>query len=365
VQVLDGQPVAVVPPRDELQQIIDAALGEERFTLDAARYVRFVVHEAFHAFQITTMAGELPDFGLREEEREVLPALGAPDLTSGVVAEGRLLARGLRGGGDADALSAASEFLQERRTRHAGMSADAIALEHSLEWTEGLARYADIGLMEGASGAYRPMPAFAQQEAYPPAGAAERELLRWLDDIASVPGTVRDRYYELGAGQASLLDRLMPGWQWRAMPGGEALESLLAMAVDRADSGVVPALRVLEHRRVRVGDRELEVGVADRPVLWARGLAGVDRVSPLDGLLFIFPGAVRAPFTNRGALIDLDVTFFDDRGRVVDGFEMTACAQGTCRIFEAAKAYRYALEVPAGTMPSPGAEDVLDLGADR
>jgi uncharacterized membrane protein (UPF0127 family) len=362
--MLDGQPVAVVPPRDELQQIIDAALGADRFTLDAARYIRFIVHEAFHAFQIATMAGELPDFGLREEEREVLPALGAPDITSGVVDEGRLLARGLRGGGDADALSAASEFLQERRTRHAGMSADAIALEHSLEWTEGLARYADIGLMEGASGSYQPMPAFAQQEAYPPAGDAERELLRWLDDIASVPGTVRDRYYELGAGQASLLDRLMPGWQWRAMPNGESLESLLWLAVERADAGVAPALRALEQRRVRVGNHELEVAIADRPVLWAAGLAGVDRVAPLDGLLFVFPEPVQAAFTNRGTLIPLDVTFFGVEGEVVDRVEMPACPSGTCRTYEAVAPFRYVLERGARTVPTLGPGDVLDPGAD-
>jgi hypothetical protein len=78
--------------------------------------------------------------------------------------------------------------------------------------------------------------------------------IAWLDDLSSVPGTVRERYYELGAAEAYLLDRLMPGWQPRAFPGGESLEVLLAAALAAREQGLptgqLPADRGRQDHRI-------------------------------------------------------------------------------------------------------------------
>ena len=362
VQMADSQPFAAMPPVDELQQLIDQAVGSGRITLDPPRYIRFAVHEAFHAFQIATLDGELPDFGLTGDERELLPELAGAEIAAGVATEAQAIADGLRAETDTDAVAAAGEFLTLRGERRATMSDDAIALERALEWTEGLARYADIALTEAAAEDYEPTPEFAAMATYPPAGTASDEHLAWLDDLAAVPGTVRDRYYEVGAGEARLLDRLMPGWHGRALPDAEALESLLEEAVAEANAGLSPTLRALGTRTVTVAGTRLEVAIADRPAFWSSGLAGVETLAPLDGVLFEFPEPVDAAFTNRGMTFALDVTFFDSEGRFVDTAVMPACEDGPCDAFRADGAFRYALEVPSGSVPTFSAGDRLEPG---
>jgi uncharacterized membrane protein (UPF0127 family) len=365
VQMADGRPFAAMPPVNELQQLIDQAVGSGRITLDPPRYVRFAVHESFHAFQIATLDGELPDFGLKGSERDLLPELAEADIAARMATEARFLADGLRAETDGDAVAAAREFLALRSERRAMMSDDPIALERALEWTEGLARYADIALIEAAAEDYEPTPDFAAMATYPARGKSAEEHLGWLDDLPAVPGTVRDRYYEVGAGVARLLDRLMPGWHSRALPDAEALESLLEEAVAEADAGLAPTLRALGARTITVTGTRLEVALADRPAFWSSGLAGVETLAPLDGVLFAFAEPMDAAFTNRGMAFALDVTFFDSDGTFVDSASMPACEVGPCDAFKADGAYQYALEVPSGSVPTFSAEDRLDPGQDE
>ncbi len=67
---------------------------------------------------------------------------------------------------------------------------------------------------------------------YPNSIEAWQEFLTELSDPASVRTGLRDRYAILGAGEAFLLDRLMPNWEGEAIPGKTALEELLAKAAD-------------------------------------------------------------------------------------------------------------------------------------
>jgi uncharacterized membrane protein (UPF0127 family) len=188
---------------------------------------------------------------------------------------------------------------------------------------------------------------------YPASDAIRAEHVGWLSDLGAVPGTVRDRYYETGAGVARLLDRLMPGWAARALPGGEALEDVLAEAVSAASEGVPPSLRALEQRTILVGRTELTVAVADRPGGWTVGLAGIAELGPMDGMLFVFPEPIEAAFTNRGTAIALDLGLYDSAGVHVSTVRMPACASGPCTTFPAAGPFRYALEVAAGRL-DPG-----------
>ena len=48
---------------------------------------------------------------------------------------------------------------------------------------------------------------------------------------ASVPDGFRGRYYLLGAGEAFLLDRLLPGWKDQVLSQQQSLEVLLTQAI--------------------------------------------------------------------------------------------------------------------------------------
>ena len=57
---VDGIWSVAVPTREEFQQAIDAQLGKGVVQLDAVNYVRAIVHEAFHAYAITAIQGDVP-----------------------------------------------------------------------------------------------------------------------------------------------------------------------------------------------------------------------------------------------------------------------------------------------------------------
>jgi hypothetical protein len=98
-----------------------------------------------------------------------------------------------------------------------------------------LARYADTRLLLLASSStYEANSPLVEQdviEAYPEPDETWQSFLDQLAEPAQIPGGLRDRYYALGAGEGFLLDRLMPGWQVQAMPGGATLEGLLEQAL--------------------------------------------------------------------------------------------------------------------------------------
>ncbi len=214
-----GQWCVAVPTLDEFQEAIDAAVGPGVVQLDDTVYVRVVLHEAFHAHQMTLMQGALPDFGAQLEEPEALRQLAQADSLDRLhAAEGQALRAGIEASSAAEARQAAARFLQLREQRRAGQPGIS-AYEQSLEWAEGLARYADIRLMLLA----------ALRDEQP--GDVWAEHLGQLTDPASIATGLRDRYAAFGAAQAFLLDRLQPDWKSRALPGGTSLEALLREAV--------------------------------------------------------------------------------------------------------------------------------------
>ncbi len=66
---------------------------------------------------------------------------------------------------------------------------------------------------------------------YPTAAEVWQPFLDQLANPATSPDGFRGRYYLLGAGQAFLLDRLMPSWKTRVLTEKIALEALLEQAV--------------------------------------------------------------------------------------------------------------------------------------
>jgi uncharacterized membrane protein (UPF0127 family) len=363
VQEVAGVFSVAALPRPALQALVDDQLGAGAVILDEVQYVRWITHEAFHAFQLTTLAGELPRFGFDGSEAEMVRDLTATPGFAGALARDGILLRDALAARDDEALRAATRrFLEGREARRASSSTDVAPFERAVEWAEGLARYADVRLLQAAGSGYAPPPAFlALADGYPDPATTWADSTRWLADLGSVPGTLRDQYYELGAAQAYLLDRLMPGWQARALPGGESLEALLTEALAAGDRGVPASLRALAVRTVRVGDLRLRVAVADAPDAWTRGLAGVRDLGRLDGLLFTFPEPVAASFHMRGALVPLDLAFIDPDGRIASVTTMPLCSVDPCPTYGSPVPYRWALEAADGTLRTVSAGDVLAL----
>jgi uncharacterized protein len=110
--------------------------------------------------------------------------------------------------------------------------------------------------------------------------------------------------------------------------------------------------------RVAVGTKCLRVLVASTPGQRTQGLRGVTALGPYAGMLFVNAVDTNARYTMAGTPMPLAITFFDGRGRRVDGTEMTPCPNGsdaTCPEYASAKRYRYALERPASVAPVAGA----------
>jgi uncharacterized membrane protein (UPF0127 family) len=352
VQLIGDRLGVALLPRDRLQAFIDEILGAGVVALDDVQYVRWAAHEAFHVFEMTSMGGEPPSFGFDGNEMETAGVLAETEgFAEHLADEAMLLKRALETQTDADLRAAVDAFLDAREQRRASLPAEVGGFELAVEWSEGLARYTDVRLLQSAAADYRPAAAFAALGAsYPEPDTTWADAIHWLDDLSSVPGTVRDRYYELGAAQAYLLDRLMPGWHARALPDGESLESLLRTGLTAAGAGTPVSLRALAAVDLAVADHEYRVAVADDPEAWTRGLSGVDDLGPLDGLLFAFPEPVEARFFMKGASMPLDIAFFDPAATCVQIVTMPLCSADPCPTYGPRSPYRWAIEAPAGTL---------------
>jgi uncharacterized membrane protein (UPF0127 family) len=124
---------------------------------------------------------------------------------------------------------------------------------------------------------------------------------------------------------------------------------------------VPTALRSFGLADLRVGTEAYTVAVADASDEWGRGLAGVDDLGPIDGLLFAFPEPVEAPFFMKGATIPLDIAFFAEDGRCLGVQSMPLCAADPSPTYRAPAPYRWALEAPAGGLAGVAEGALMEL----
>ena len=106
---------------------------------------------------------------------------------------------------------------------------------------------------------------------------------------------------------------------------------------------------------IRIGAAELTVVEA---VNTSRGLAGVDDLDQLDGMLFAYPGLqdpAQRRFHMTGVNFPLDALFFDADGRLIETVAMSVCTSDPCPRYAPGAPYRWVVEVPAGTLvATPG-----------
>lgn len=224
-----------VPVRDDLQALLDDMLGPETVELTDETYVRTLLHEALHAHQLNTLGGpgSLPGFTAGPSSMDWLEAMSDAELdalNAGHAAEGEALVAALEAETDDDARAAVAAFLQLRAEHRTNAAPDLVAYERAIEWTEGPARYVEVALARRAGEID-----LATETGYPiafsPPGETWAGFLDQVADPGAIPGSIRERYAALGAAQAFVLDRLLPGWQDRLLVEGVPVEDLLAEAI--------------------------------------------------------------------------------------------------------------------------------------
>jgi hypothetical protein len=148
--------------------------------------------------------------------------------------EMEVLVRAAQSNSDAEARDLARQFLQLRTARRSGLSADQVELERLREWEEGLAKYSELEItrLAEADKGYIPIEAMSQDKDFKQYAGREQYWSTQLKEALTTQGRSGDtRFYYSGNALAVVLDRLMPEWKARAIPGGEFLDDLLQEAV--------------------------------------------------------------------------------------------------------------------------------------
>jgi hypothetical protein len=215
-----------------LSTIVPVRLVWELLMGKTETYIAALEHESFHAYQ-----GMLAPDRLKasEEMYSVLDAYPFDDLESAWKQEMTVLVKSTQAKTDAEAASLARQFLQQRDDRRASMNTDQVQLERIREWEEGLAKYAELDITRraGSEPGYFPFGGISSDNNFKNYAGQERYWAEQLGEATNVQGISGDtRFYYSGNAIAVLLDRLMPGWKPRALPGGEYLEDLLREAVN-------------------------------------------------------------------------------------------------------------------------------------
>jgi hypothetical protein len=148
-----------------------------------------------------------------------------------------LLAAALQADSQEEARALAREWLDQRARRRAATRLDAALIEYErqLEWEEGLAKYVELAAWREADErpGYEPQP---EMDADPDFKAYRSFPRRWSQEVAQMKRQAaregETRFYYTGMAQATLLDRLLPGWKARAFSQDVWLEALLAEAVE-------------------------------------------------------------------------------------------------------------------------------------
>ena len=139
-----------------------------------------------------------------------------------------------------------------------------------------------------------------------------------------------------------------------------------AAAAGTAPLTAVPVVTVPPKRTPVPGFGDVTFRVATGPELCAllartaqqqaQGLMKPTDLAGHVGMLFVFTTDTNETFYMRNTPMPLSIAWFDGSGRFVSAADMVPCADvPNCPLYSAARAYRYALEVPRGGLGGLGA----------
>jgi uncharacterized membrane protein (UPF0127 family) len=139
-------------------------------------------------------------------------------------------------------------------------------------------------------------------------------------------------------------------WARRVFAG---LGVAIALTTAACDGAAAPLPEVSIEMRQGPAVWAVHARVASTPEERDRGLMGVRELGKNDGMLFVFPGSVRAGFWMKDTLIPLDVVFIAG-GAIVEVDTMTPCRRDPCLVTRPAASFDAALEVAAGAFARAG-----------
>jgi hypothetical protein len=193
-------------------------------------HIAALEHESFHAYQGMVAQAQLTQ---AESMYDVEAGYPYDRMEESWYQEMNLLVQAARAKSDTEAIDLARQFLQLRLSRRAGLNAAQVKLERLREWEEGLAKYAELDIVRraGDGDGYAPVEGLSRDKDF---HRYQNQQAFWSEQLkeAKNPNISGDtRFYYSGNALAVVLDRLMPGWKPRSLPGGEFLDVLLQEAV--------------------------------------------------------------------------------------------------------------------------------------
>lgn len=122
---------------------------------------------------------------------------------------------------------------------------------------------------------------------------------------------------------------------------GCAQESNLALDLPRGQLSIT-----------RDGDKvlALRVTIADDPEERNQGLRGIGSLPRTQGMVFLWPEPVVAPFFMEDTLIPLQIASWDASNRIVSIMRMVPCRSKPCPLYESGKKIVGAVEVADGVL---------------
>jgi hypothetical protein len=194
-------------------------------------YIAALEHESFHAYEGILATNQLT---AAEQQYSVGENYPFDAMEEPWKREMDVLVKAVQASTDTESINLTREFLQMRASRRAGLSLEQIGLEHLKEWEEGLAKYAELEITRqaGTREGYHPIEGMSQDTNFHNYQGQQQLWDAQLNEAKKTQGRSGDtRFYYSGNALAILLDRLMPGWKPRALPGGEYLDDLLQEVV--------------------------------------------------------------------------------------------------------------------------------------
>jgi len=170
----------------------------------------------------------------------------------------------------------------------------------------------------------------------------KQDLLDQMKAPLEGPTPVRDKLAAVGAIKAMVLDRIYPAWKKGFIPDGYGLGELLKFVISVPDP-----LKDFPVTSVKLNGKKLIVALADNPARWKQGLQHVADISPLEGMLFVFPQELRTGFWMKDTEMALQIGFFNSRGELLESVTLQPCRSSSCPSHTPEETFQYVLELPA------------------
>jgi uncharacterized membrane protein (UPF0127 family) len=113
------------------------------------------------------------------------------------------------------------------------------------------------------------------------------------------------------------------------------------------DKNETPQNSGLEEKTIYIGNKKIEVEVADEPMEQLLGLSGRKSLAQGKGMLFIFPTPVSPGFWMKDMKFSIDIIWITDNGMII-GIEKNIAPETFPNNFFPPSLVKYVLEVPAG-----------------